>query len=74
MPRENNPNILLKARKLPAKQDEPLQLLPHPLPMVLPLAKPPMLTPLQLQFHPETPQSEPPVQPVAKAGDWNPAD
>jgi hypothetical protein len=74
MPRENNPNILLKARKLPAKLDEPLLPHPHHLPLALPLAKPPTLPALQLQFHQETPLPEPAIEPLAKAAEWTPAD
>jgi hypothetical protein len=74
MPRENNPNILLKARKLPAKTDEPLQFIHQALSLPLPLAKPVLTVSSPPQFHPETTVPEPGLQATAKAGEWTPAD
>lgn len=74
MPRENNPNILLKTRKLPAKLDEPLLFPQHTLPLPLPLTKPPLLITSEPQFHPKTSLSEPSLQSAPKTGEWSPTD
>ncbi len=80
MPRENNPNILIKPRKPIAKLDDPLPSLPltslslTSLPLPLPLAKPPLLTTSEPQFHFKTTLPQTPLQPVAKAGEWSEAE
>lgn len=74
MPRQNNPSILLKTRKLPAKLDEPLPSPQRTPPLPLPTAKTPLLITSEPQFHQKVPLSEPPLQSAPKTGEWSPAD
>jgi hypothetical protein len=53
MPRENNPNFLLKIHKLPAKIADLLPLQTSPVEFTLPLAKPNPATTPPPQFHQE---------------------
>ena len=74
MPRENNPNFLLKARKLPAKNSDLFLTQPSLPELALPLAKPVLATIPPAEFHCETGSVEPVEAGNARSGEWRAED